>query len=185
VISINSFSKIGFPGLRVGWVAAPPAVIEQLKAAKQNCDLHASLLTQAAIYEFSRHGLLAKHIKRVKKAYAQRRDVMLASLEKYFPEEVVWNKPQGGMALWVRLPEPLKASEVLVHAAERGVVFSPGEHFYSGPPQQNMLRLCFTIASPEMIEEAVKRLGAVIKERMASLKRQRAVRKTEALRALV
>ncbi|HET9533402.1 MAG TPA: PLP-dependent aminotransferase family protein, partial [Blastocatellia bacterium] len=72
VISINSFSKTGFPGLRVGWVAAPSVVIEQMNIAKQNCDLHASLLTQAAIYEFSRHGLLARHIKRVKKAYLQR-----------------------------------------------------------------------------------------------------------------
>jgi 2-aminoadipate transaminase len=160
-------------------------VIEQMNIAKQNCDLHASLLTQAAIYEFSRHGLLAKHIKRVKKAYLQRRDAMLSALEKYFPEEAGWNRPQGGMAIWVRLPEPLIASEILIHAVERGVAFSPAEHFYPGTPQQNMIRLCFTIASPEMIEEAIKRLGAVIKERMASLRKRRAVHKTEGLRALV
>jgi 2-aminoadipate transaminase len=185
VISVNSFSKIGFPGLRVGWVSAPAVVIEQMNIAKQNCDLHASLLTQAAIYEFSRHGLLAKHVKRVKKAYARRRDAMLAALEDYFPSEARWNRPQGGMAVWVRLPEGLRTSEVLVHAVERGVAFSPGEHFYSGQPQQNMLRLCFTIASPEMIEEAVKRLGAVIKERLVSQRRRRSVRKAEGLRALV
>ncbi|HSE97529.1 MAG TPA: PLP-dependent aminotransferase family protein [Blastocatellia bacterium] len=185
VISMNSFSKIGFPGLRVGWVAAPQIVIEQLSIAKQNCDLHASLLTQAAIYEFSRHGLLAKHIKRVKKAYAHRRDAMLDALEKYFPQEARWNRPEGGMAIWVKLPEPLTAGEVLIHSVERGVVFSPGEHFYSGPPHQNMMRLCFTIASPEMIEEAVKRLGAVIKERMSSLKKRPAVHRAEGVRALV
>jgi len=110
VISINSFSKVGFPGLRVGWIVAPRVVIEHLNIVKQNCDLHASLLTQAALYEFSRHGLLARHIRRVKKAYAHRRDVMLESLEKHFPKDAVWTKPGGGMAVWVKLPSTLNAN---------------------------------------------------------------------------
>jgi DNA-binding transcriptional MocR family regulator len=185
VISINSFSKVGFPGLRVGWVVAPRAVIDHLSLAKQTCDLHASLLTQAAIYEFSRHGLLAKHIKRVKKAYAVRRDAMIAALEKYFPGEAVWNRPQGGMAVWVKLPDYLNSNEILMHSAERGVLFSPGSHFYAGHERQNMMRLCFTVAGPASIEEAIKRLGAVIKDRMAVQKRQRATGKAAGLRALV
>lgn len=185
VIYINSFSKVGFPGLRVGWIAAPRLVINHLNARKQKADLHASLLAQAAIYEFARQGLLAKHINRSRKAYALRRDAMLAALEKYFPEEAAWNKPAGGMAIWVRLPELLNASQILLQAAEQGVTFSPGEYFYSCSPQPNMMRLTFTMASPAAIEEAVRRLGAVIKARLLSLKRQRGLGRAEGCRALV
>ena len=126
VISIGSFSKVGFPGLRVGWIVAPREVIGHLNVAKQHCDLHASLLTQAAVYEFSRHGHLQKHIKRVRRAYRQQRDAMLQALEKYFPAEAKWTRPAGGMAVWVTLPGMLNADEVLVHSAESGVIFSPG-----------------------------------------------------------
>ena len=184
VISINSFSKVGFPGLRVGWIAAPRAVIEHLNIVKQNCDLHASLLTQAAIYEFSRRGLLAKHIRRVRKEYARRRDVMLAAMETHFPSEITWNRPKGGMAIWATLPASLSSSEILIHAAERGVVFSPGEHFYPGSARRNLLRLCFTMSSAPAIGEGIKRLGAVIKERIMIQKKSK-VRKTAGLRALV
>lgn len=168
VISLNSFSKVGFPGLRVGWLAAPRAVIECLSRAKQNCDFHANLLAQAAIYEFSKHGLLAKHIKRVRRAYLQRRDVMLEALEKYFPSDARWSRPAGGMAVWVELPSYLNANEILLRSAERGVIFTPGDHFYSGTPPQNMMRLCFTIAMPGAIEKAIRHLGEVIKTRMRS-----------------
>ncbi len=175
VIYINSFSKVGFPGLRVGWIAAPRIVIDHLNAAKERCDLHASLMAQAAIYDFTRRGLLAKHIKRAKKAYAQRRDAMLQSLERYFPEEASWNNPEGGMAIWVKLPESLNASQLLIQASEQGVVFSPGEYFYACSPQPATMRLAFTMAGPAQIEEAIKRLGAVIKTRLTSLKKQRQV----------
>jgi 2-aminoadipate transaminase len=184
VISINSFSKVGFPGLRVGWIAAPRVVIAHLTIAKQNTDLHASLLTQAAIFEFSRHGLLAKHIRRVKKEYVRRRDVMIGALERHLPEDVTWNKPQGGMAIWVNLPQSINAGEILVHAAERGVAFSPGEHFYSGSPRTNCLRLSFTMASSSAIDEGIKTLGAVIRERL-SAKKASSLTKTASLRALV
>jgi len=184
VISINSFSKVGFPGLRVGWIAAPRIVVQHLNIAKQNSDLHASLLTQAAIFEFSRHGLLAKHIRKVRKEYATRRDLMIGAMEKHFPAGVRWNKPLGGMAIWVNLPEQLTAGEVLMHSAERGVVFSPGEHFFTAVQRHNSLRLCFTMASPAKIEEGVKRLGAIIKDRL-SVNRKTKARRTASLRALV
>jgi len=185
VIYINSFSKVGFPGLRVGWIAAPRIVVDYLNAAKQKCDLHASLLTQAAIYEFSRHGLLAKHIKRVKRAYAQRRDAMLEAMEKHFPDEAIWNRPEGGMAVWVKLPQSLNAGEILLQSIENGVLFSPGDHFYSNLPQYNVMRLSFTMASPVLIEEGIKRLGAIIKRRLLSLRKQRAIGRAEERRALV
>lgn len=185
VISINSFSKVGFPGLRVGWIAAPRIVTEHLNIVKQNCDLHASLLTQAALHEFSRHGLLARHIRRVKKAYSHRRDAMIEALEKHFPEEATWMKPGGGMAIWVKLPRTLNTSEILVHAAEKGVIFSPADHFYANSPEKNLMRLCFTIANPAAIEEGIKRLGAVIKDRLVFLKKRRSRQPEEGMRALV
>jgi DNA-binding transcriptional MocR family regulator len=172
VIYINSFSKVGFPGLRVGWVVAPPIVIEHLHAVKQRTDLHASLLSQAVISDFVRQGLLAKHIRRCRKEYAQRRDAMLFALSRHFPSEAVWNQPEGGMSIWVRLPEALNARQVLMQAIEQGVSFSPGEFFYSCTPRLNMLRLSFTMVNPSAIEDAVKRLGAVIKSRLASAKKR-------------
>ena len=185
VIYISSFSKVGFPGLRVGWIAAPRIVIDHLNRVKQRSDLHASLLAQAAIHEFAKRGLLAKHIKRVKKAYAQRRDTMLESLEKHFPDEAKWNRPEGGMSVWVRLPESLNSNQLLLQAAENGVTFISGDHFYASSPQQNMMRLSFTMAGPQSIEDAVKRLGSLVKSRLVKLKGQRTRGRTDGLRALV
>jgi 2-aminoadipate transaminase len=173
VIYINSFSKIGFPGLRVGWIVAPSLVIDFLKVVKQQTDLHTSLLAQAAISEFSREGLLIKHINRCRKAYSERRDCLLAALEQYFPDEATWNRPEGGMAIWVRLPESLNATNIQVQAAERKVSFCPGERFYSCSPELNTLRLSFTMCPQSMIEEAVKRLGLVIKASLVRKKKHR------------
>ncbi len=185
VIYISSFSKVGFPGLRVGWIAAPRIVIDHLNRAKQRSDLHASLLAQAAIHEFAKRGLLARHIKRVKKAYAQRRDAMLESLEKCFPDEAKWSRPDGGMSVWVRLPDSLNSSQLLLQAVENGVTFISGDHFYASSPQQNMMRLSFTMAGPQAIEEAVKRLGNLMKSQLVKMKKRRAHGRTDGLRALV
>ena len=185
VIYLNSFSKIAFPGLRVGWITAPRIVIEQLAAVKRKSDLHTSLLAQAALYEFAKRGLLTKHIKRARKAYAERRDTMLAALECYFPEEATWTKPTGGMGIWVQLPQSLSTHQILIQSAQQGVTFSPGEYFYASLPQPHMMRLSFTTAGPEAIEEAVKRLGAVIKAQLVNAKRQRGLRRAEGHQALV
>jgi len=185
VIYISSFSKVGFPGLRVGWIAAPRIVVDHLNRAKQRSDLHASLLAQAAIYEFAKRGLLAKHIKRVKKAYSERRDAMLYSLQKHFPDESSWSRPDGGMSVWVRLPDSLNSKQLLIQAVESGVTFITGDHFYSSSPQQNLMRLSFTMATPQSIEEAVKRLGTLLKARLVRMKKKRAQERTDGLRALV
>ncbi len=185
VIYINSFSKVGFPGLRVGWIVAPRIVIDHLNAVKQRTDLHTNLLAQAAICDFARHGLLAKHIKRCVKAYAQRRDAMLDALDRWFPEEASWNKPEGGMAIWVKLPELLDSSRILSQAIEQKVTFSPGGRFFACSPQLNTMRLAFTMASPSSIEEAIRRLSVVIKARLSSVKRQRDFDHRTTVKALV
>lgn len=185
VIYVNSFSKIGFPGLRVGWVAASRIVIEHLNAEKQRSDLHASLLAQAAIWEFVRRGALARHLARSRKTYAARRDSMLDALGRHFPAEAEWTRPAGGMALWVRLPAGVNTSQLFLQAADAGVTFSPGESFYGSAPETNRLRLTFTQATPEEIDEGVRRLGAIIKTRLAHIRRRRASARGEASCALV
>ena len=185
VIYINSFSKVGFPGLRVGWMVAPRPLLEHLKALKQRSDVHASMLSQAAIYEFARQGLLHKHVRRAKKVYTERRDAMLTALEKYFPAEAEWNKPEGGMTIWVQLPEALNTSQLLLEAAKQGVVFSPGEYFYASQPQRNLMRLSFTMTDAIHIEIAVKRLGALIKSQLTSWKSHRGILVAEGRRALM
>ena len=185
VIYISSFSKVGFPGLRTGWIVAPRIVIEHLNRVKQRCDLHASLLAQAAIYEFAKEGLLAKHIKRVKKEYRQRRDAMLEALDRYFPEEISWSKPEGGMSVWVRLPGGLSSRQLLHQAAESGVTFITGDHFFASSPQENALRLSFTMADPPAIDDAVKRLGSLVRAQLLKSKKQRGTARADGLRALV
>ena len=185
VIYINSFSKVGFPGLRVGWIAAPRVVIDHLNRVKQRSDLHASLLAQAAIHEFARAGLLAKHIKRVKKAYGERRDATLQALEKHFPGESSLSKPDGGMSIWVRLPDSINSSQLLAQAADKGITFVTGEHFYASPPQENMIRLSFTMTNSQAIEQAVKQLGSMIRTRLLKSRKEKPSRRGAGLRALV
>ena len=185
VIYINSFSKVGFPGLRVGWMVAPRPLLEHLNALKQRSDVHASMLSQAAMYEFARQGLLHKHVRRAKKVYAERRDAMLAALTKHFPAEAEWNKPDGGMTVWIRLPATLNTSQLLLEAAKQGVMFSPGEYFYASQPQRHMMRLSFTMTDAMHIEVAVKRLGTLIKAQLTDWKSQRGVMVAEGRRALM
>lgn len=185
VIYISSFSKVGFPGLRVGWIAAPRIVIDHLNRVKQRCDLHASLLAQAAIHEFAKRGLLTKHIKRVKKAYADRRNTMLDALEKHFPGETHWSRPDGGMSVWVNLPDSINANQLLHQAVESGVSFISGDHFYASSPSQNSMRLSFTMAGPLAIEEGVKRLGTMIKTRLVKMRRTQTPKRVNGMRALV
>jgi DNA-binding transcriptional MocR family regulator len=185
VIHVSSFSKIGFAGLRVGWIVGAAALIEQLGLVKQKLDLHTAILTQAAIYEFSRHGLLARHMKRARKTYRQRRDVMIEALERHFPEETSWNHPDGGMALWVRLPDGFDTDQLLIQAYEKGVLFSPASHFYAGAPRQNMLRLSFTTTPPEAIEAGIRTLGAIVKRELAGLRRRPIPSVAQGFKALV
>lgn len=163
VISLGTFSKILSPGLRVGWVAAPLPVIEQLVTAKQSADLHTSTFAQYIIQEVIRDGFLETHIARLRKAYHERRDHMLAAMEAHFPEEVTWSHPAGGLFLMVYLPPHLDAHQVLQAALAYRVAFVPGIDFHVGNTGGNTFRLNFSNASPPLIEEGIQRLGRVLK----------------------
>ncbi|HYE73320.1 MAG TPA: PLP-dependent aminotransferase family protein, partial [Blastocatellia bacterium] len=172
VIHINSFSKVAFPGLRVGWVIAPRRVIEHLHTLKQRTELHGNLLAQAALCDFARHGELAKHIQRCRRSYTQKRDAMLGALQQHFPTETQWTKPDGGLAIWVKLPAGLDAQRLLLKSQEQQVSFTPGVRFYVNGACPDTLRLSFSLASLAQIEEGIKRLGRIVTAQLAQAKRQ-------------
>ena len=163
VIYTSTFSKILSPGLRVGWIAAPLPVIDMLVAAKQSTDLHTSTFVQYIINEVVRDGFLESHIANLKTTYRERRDVMLAAMENYFPQEVSWSHPAGGLFLMVYMPQYLDAQQLLQEALEYKVAFVPGVDFHVGNVGHNTFRLNFSHESPPLIEEGMKRLGQVLK----------------------
>jgi len=162
VIAIGTFSKILFPGLRVGWVVAPPEVMERLVIAKRVSDLHTSALIQAAIYHFCRRRLLDRHMARMRLEYRRRRDALLQALSRHCPAGVTWTQPQGGFSLWLTLPEGMNSQNLLPEAAREGVLYTPGALFYADGGGQNQLRLSFSEIPSERIDEGVQRLAMVI-----------------------
>jgi DNA-binding transcriptional MocR family regulator len=159
---VSSFSKKLLPGLRVGWATGPPAVRQRLMALKQLTDCSTSLLLQAALDEFCRQGLLERHLTDVRKQYRQRRDVMIQAMRRCFPEGVHWTEPEGGLVLWVTLPQGMDARELLVEARAQGVTFNAGELFYAGSPRRNQMRLTFGATPPQQIRRGIKILGEIL-----------------------
>ena len=177
VLHIDSFAKVAFPGLRVGWMVAPAAAIERLRLVKQTTDLHTDQLAQATLAEFLRRGLFAKHLSRMRKVYASRLAALDEALRKQMPEGVRWARPEGGMCFWLELPPGFDASELLIHVKERGVLFAPGRYFYVQAPQPNTLRLGFAGLDEKRIVRGVQTLAEMLRIEMR--KRQRGVRRAE------
>jgi 2-aminoadipate transaminase len=166
VIYMSTFSKILAPGLRLAWMIAPPEVVHKLVQAKQGTDLHTATFNQMAAYEVSRGGFLDRHIQVIRRVYGERRDVMLAAMDRYFPPGVEWTYPEGGLFLWGTLPEDLDTADVLRAAVERKVAFVPGAPFYPCGGGHNTMRLNFSNATPENITVGIQRLGEVINEQI-------------------
>ena len=177
VIHVDSFAKVAFPGLRVGWVVAPATVIERLRLVKQTTDLHTDQLAQATLAEFLRRGLFIRHLGRMRKVYASRLKAMDEALRKHMPEGVRWTQPAGGMCTWLELPPGFDANELLIHAKERGVLFSPGRYFYVQSPLPNTLRLGFANLDEKRLARGAQILGETLRVEMR--KRQRGVRRAE------
>ena len=164
VIYIGTFSKILFPGLRLGWLVAPPPVMERLQAAKQLADLHTSALIQAAVHRFCERRLLDRHAARVAREYRRRRETLLAALARRLPKGATWTEPTGGFSLFVTLPEGLTASRLLPLALEHGVAFTPGDAFFLGSGDTRTLRLSFSSIPTEQIDRGVQRLAEAIRD---------------------
>lgn len=171
VIQIDSFSKVAFPGLRVGWCIGPETVIERLRVLKQSSDLHTDQLAQATLAEFMKRGSFDSHLKRMVKVYVKRLGVLEKSLERHFPGGTEWTRPEGGLSVWVTLPAGLDAGEMLIHARERGVVFVPGRYFYFQNPQPNTLRLGFAGLDEKEIVKGIATLGNMLVEEMKKKER--------------
>jgi len=166
VISLGTFSKILCPGLRLAWVLGNKDIIEKMTILKQATDLCTSILNQLIAYEYCQLGKLEENIKSNIQIYKKKRDVMLNALEKYFPKEAIWTKPQGGFFVVATLPEYIDTGEMFKEAIEENVAYVPGAPFFADGKGQNTMRLSFCFPSVEDIDEGIKRLGKVIKKRI-------------------
>ncbi|MGO9561830.1 MAG: PLP-dependent aminotransferase family protein [Candidatus Korobacteraceae bacterium] len=162
VIYLSTFSKVLAPGLRVAWIVAPPDVIAKLVQIKQSTDLHTSTFTQMVVYEAARDGFIDEHVKLIRATYKVRRDAMLSALNDFFPPEVSWTHPHGGLFLWVTMPPGVDSSRLLELALRQNVAFVPGEPFYPNGDTGSHMRLNFSNAAPEQIREGIRRLSIAV-----------------------
>ncbi len=162
-IYMGSFSKVLAPGLRLGYVVAPKAIMPKLLQAKQAADLHSPSFNQRMVVAVMQDGFLARHVPTIRSLYKAQRDAMLAALTREMPAGVTWNTPDGGMFLWARLPEGVHAVDLLPKAVDQGVAFVPGTAFYAGNADPRTIRLSFVTASVEQINIGIKALADVIK----------------------
>ncbi|HBY06593.1 MAG TPA: aminotransferase, partial [Chloroflexi bacterium] len=149
VIYLSTFSKTLAPGLRMAWVTAPAEVIRKFVQGKQGADLHSPTFNQFIAYQAAKDGFIDQYIEKIRAIYGERRKVMLAALEENFPSGVKWTRPEGGMFLWVTLPEGVDAAKVLEKAVQYKVAFVPGGPFHANGGGENTMRLNFSNASPE------------------------------------
>ena len=163
-IVLGSFSKVVTPGLRLGWICAAPDVMEKIVVAKQSSDLHSNYLSQRAVYQYLIDNDLDEHILKIRKVYKKQRDLMVSMIEEHFPEEIKCTKPEGGMFLWVTLPDNISSLRLFKLATKENVAFVPGKAFYVDGGGENTLRLNFSNSDEEKIEDGIKRLAKVIKK---------------------
>jgi len=169
VIYMSTFSKILAPGLRIGWVVAHPDILQKLIIAKQSADVSANVLGQRIAHEYIVKGHIDPQIEKIKKIYSRKMDTMLAGMAEFMPDELRWTKPEGGMFLWVSLPDWMDSSDLLKKALKKRVAFVTGRAFFADPKEGNTsLRLNFTHPSDEMITEGLRRLGSVINQELIS-----------------
>lgn len=165
----GSFSKTLAPGLRVGWVVGAKSVIRKLVLIKQAADLHSSTINQMVIAEVAAHAF-DKQVERIRTTYSARRDWMLSALERSMPSGVTWSRPQGGMFVWVTLPDGVDAADLLATAIrDFRIAFVPGKAFHADGSGANTLRLSFSCASFEMIDEGISRLGDALRLEMVKV----------------
>ena len=168
-VYLGSFSKVLAPGLRLGFLVAPKSLYPKLLQAKQAADLHSPGFNQRMVAEVMKDGFLDRHVPTIRALYKSQRDAMLAALEREMPEDVSWNTPDGGMFLWARLPEGMRAVELLPKAVAKNVAFVPGAAFYAEHADERSLRLSFVTASVQQINTGVAALAAAIQESRAPM----------------
>ncbi|MFD1712427.1 PLP-dependent aminotransferase family protein [Ottowia sp. GY511] len=164
VLYLGSFSKILAPGLRLGYVIAPPELYPKLLQAKQAADLHTPGFNQRVVAEVIKDGFLDRHVPTIRDRYHQQRDAMLAALQRELGDTgAEWTRPVGGMFIWVRLPEGLIAKDLLPAAVDAGMAFVPGAPFYAENADPRTLRLSFVTSTPEQIDRGMAALAKVVR----------------------
>ena len=172
-VLLRSFSKLTFPGLRVGWTIAPKALVARMAEAKQMADLHSDQLSQAVLLRFAVSGRLKEHRTRVLAAGAERLQAVLEACQRWLPAGTHFTRPQGGMNLWVRLPEPLDAGDLLARAQREGVSYMPGRYFEVSRREPGALRLSFAALPPEKIRAGLAILGKIFSSELARARLER------------
>ena len=166
VVFMGSFSKTFMPGFRLGWIVAPDDVVDKFVKFKQSVDIGTSTFGQRQAAYFCKMYDMEAHIKQITDLYAKRRDLMCDSMEKYFPKEVKFNRPQGGLFTWVTLPEGIDAKALMRKAIAKNVAYVPGVIFYPNDGEVNHFRLNYSNMTEDRIVEGVKRLGELLHEEL-------------------
>lgn len=162
VVYLGTFSKTFCPGLRIGWVCATQEILQKYVIVKQGADLQSSSLDQRLTAAFMEKYDLEKHIESIKVVYAKRRDLMLDSIKKYFPADVKYTVPTGGLFTWIELKEGLDAAVVLQEALKENVAYVPGGSFFPNGGHPNFFRMNYSCMPEDKIVEGIKRLGKVL-----------------------
>ena len=168
VVYISTFSKILAPGFRLGWIIASKVILDKMIQGKKAADLCTNVFSQYVAYEYIKGGYLDKHVERIKELYKNKRDVMLEALKEYFPSEVKWTMPKGGMFIWITLPKSIDTRLMFQKAIARKVAYVVGEAFYPEGGDYNSMRLNFSYSEDKQIKEGIKRLAEVIQDELAT-----------------
>jgi 2-aminoadipate transaminase len=167
VMYLGTFSKIFSPGLRLGWVVAPPPVLARINLGKQQADLCTSTLSQILVHAYFEHHDWREYVGALTELYRARRDTMLDALAEHFPAQAEWTRPGGGLFIWATLPEFIDTSDLLARALRDNVAFVPGEGAFLDGRGRSSMRLNFSGANEERIREGIRRIGEVVKEQVA------------------
>jgi 2-aminoadipate transaminase len=167
VMYLGTFSKILSPGIRLGWVVAPPPVLEKINLGKQAADLCTSTLSQLMLQAYFQESRWRDYVDSLTAIYRARRDTMLDALAEYFPPQAEWTRPAGGLFVWATLPDFIDTTDLLARALRDNVAFVPGEQAYMDGRGRNAMRLNFSASGDESIREGIRRIGKVVAEQVA------------------
>ena len=162
-ILLGTFSKTVTPGMRLGFMIIKNSKLRKyINTAKEAADLHSNIFAQYCMWDYVTNNDLQKHIQKIRALYKKQSDAMISAMEKYFPSSITFTRPEGGMFIWATLPEGQSSKELFDKAILENVAFVPGDPFYTDGRTANTMRLNYTNASEEMIEEGIRRIGKIL-----------------------